>query len=357
MERLDRQAAFSGTRQAEGTLAIDLARLGETLGRMIPGFEGPLTATMFKGGQSNPTYLIEATSGAYVLRRKPPGPLLPSAHQIEREARVMSALGRVGFPVPRVHGLCEDAGVIGSAFYVMDKVEGEVVWEPHMPAATVATRRATYAAMNATIARLHTLDPAALGLADFGKPEGYVARQVKRWSQQYQASVTEDIPAMDRLIAWLPDHLPPAGPAAIVHGDFRLDNLILGPDGAVRAVLDWELATLGDPIADFAYHLMQWIMPPTDDGSGTGSLVGHELGLLGIPDQATYVRAYEAATGFEVAPHLNRLFAYNLFRLAAILQGIVGRVRDGTATNPNAAAMAKQVRPLAEAGWRYAEGV
>lgn len=357
MERLDRQAAFSGTRQAEGALAIDGARLDATLQRLIPGYQGPSKATLFKGGQSNPTYLIEAASGAYVLRRKPPGPLLPSAHQIEREARVMTALGTVGFPVPRIHGLVDDPGVIGSAFYVMDKVEGEVVWEPHMPAATVNQRRATYAAMNATLARLHTFDPGALGLGDFGRAEGYVARQVKRWSQQYAVSATEDIPAMDRLIAWLPDHLPPAGPAAIVHGDFRLDNLILAPDGQVRAVLDWELATLGDPIADFAYHLMQWIMPPTDDGSGTGSLVGHDLAALGIPDQAAYVRAYEDATGFEVAPHLNRLFAYNLFRLAAILQGIVGRVRDGTATNPNAAAMAKQVRPLAEAGWRYAQGV
>jgi aminoglycoside phosphotransferase (APT) family kinase protein len=352
---LDRQATFSGTRPAGEGLAIDADRLLAYASAHVSGLIAPLTIRQFKGGQSNPTYRIDAPDRSFVLRRKPPGPLLPSAHAIDREVRVLAALGRVGFPVPAVHVYCEDQTVIGSPFYLMDHIDGRIVWVPAMPEATPDERAATYAAMGETIARLHRLDPVALGLADFGKGEAYVARQVDRWSRQYRAAETRPIPAMDRLIAWLPANLPPLGPVRIVHGDYRLDNLILAPDAPeIRAVLDWELATLGDPIADFTYHAMAWVMPPTTDGSGTGSLQGLDLAALGIPSLEDYVRAYETATGWSVMPHLDRYFAYNLFRLAAILQGIVGRVRDGTATNAAAAAMATQVEPLAEAGWRFA---
>lgn len=352
---LDRQAAFSGTRAVQPAFAIDTTRLAAWLRGRVPGFDGPVTLRQFNGGQSNPTYEVTTGAGRYVLRRKPPGKLLPSAHAVDREYRVMAALAGAGFPVPHPLVACDDPAVIGTPFYLMHHVAGRVVWEPSMPGATPQARAATYADMGRVIATLHGFEPAALGLADFGKGQDYVARQVRRWSEQYRASLTDDIAEMDHLIAWLPDNLPPPAPARVVHGDYRLDNLILAADAPrVLAVLDWELSTLGDPVADFTYHAMQWIMPPSPDGSGTGSLVGLDLDALGIPALAAYVAAYETATGFSVAPHLDRYFAYNLFRLAAILQGIVGRVRDGTATNAAAAAMANQVRPLAVAGWHFA---
>jgi aminoglycoside phosphotransferase (APT) family kinase protein len=309
----------------------------------------------FKGGQSNPTYLLAAPARRYVLRRKPPGQLLPSAHAIDREFRVITALHAAGFPVAEPVLLCEDAGVIGTPFYVMAHVEGRVFWEPHMPAAAPAERAAVYDAMNSTLARLHLFDPAALGLADFGRGENYVARQVERWSKQYRASETEKIDDLDRLMAWLPSHLPPPPAVRLVHGDYRLDNLILSPSQAtVVAVLDWELSTLGDPLADFTYHLMQWDMPPSESGAGTGTLVGFDLGALGIPSRSTYVEAYVARTGLDPRPQLPFYLAYNFFRLAAILQGIVGRVRDGTATSESALAMAPLVRPLAAKAWQFA---
>jgi aminoglycoside phosphotransferase (APT) family kinase protein len=237
----------------------------------------------------------------------------------------------------------------------MDHVEGRVIWEPHMPSAEAAERAAVYDAMNATLARLHSFDPAALGLSDFGRGDNYVARQVERWSKQYRASETEKIMEMERLIAWLPAHLPPPAAVRIVHGDYRLDNIILAPaQPAVRAVIDWELSTLGDPLADLAYHLMQWHMPPSQTGAGVGTLVGHDLARLGIPTRAAYVDAYVTRTGLDPRPHLPVYLAYNFFRLAAILQGIVGRVRDGTATSETAAAMAPLVRPLAVAAWEFA---
>lgn len=354
--RLDRQQAFSGTRPVAAPLAFDAGKLADYLKSTVPGFAGPLAVRQFKGGQSNPTYLLETPGRSYVLRRKPPGTLLPSAHAVDREYRVMTALVRAGFPVPKTLVLCEDPGVIGTAFYVMVKVEGRIFWEPSMPGAAPGERRAVYGAMNAALAALHRLDPAALGLADFGRPDGYVARQVARWSKQYKASQTETIAEMDRLIEWLPGALPRENPARIVHGDFRLDNLILAPDRPqVAAVLDWELATLGDPVADFTYHLMQWMMPSSEDGSGIGTLVGLDLGALGIPALDDYIGAYEAATGLAVREHLDFYLAYNFFRIAAIMQGIAGRVRDGTATSENAEAMARQARPLAVTAWRFAE--
>ncbi len=237
----------------------------------------------------------------------------------------------------------------------MDHVDGRVVWEPHLPGAEPAERAAVYDAMNATLARLHSFDPAALGLSDFGRGDNYVARQVERWSKQYRASETEKIEEMERLIAWLPAHLPPPAPVRIVHGDYRLDNIILAPSQPkICAVLDWELSTLGDPLADLAYHLMQWHMPPSETGAGVGTLLGHDLSGLGIPTRAAYVDAYVARTGLDPRPHLPVYLAYNFFRLAAIFQGIVGRVRDGTATSENAAAMAPLVRPLALKAWEFA---
>ncbi len=354
--RLDRQSAFSGTKPVAAALVFDIARLDAYLKTAIDNYAGPLVVEQFKGGQSNPTYLLTASSGRYVLRRKPPGKLLPSAHAVDREYRVMAALGEAGFPVPRVRHLCADETVIGTMFYVMDFADGRVVWEPHCPGMDASERRAIYDAMNATIARLHTFDIAALGLEDYGKPTGYVGRQIDRWSKQYRASATEEIVEMERLMTFLPDHLPPDAGASVVHGDFRLDNIVLANDRSeIVAVLDWELATLGDPLGDFTYHLMQWVMPPSPDGSGVGSLVGHDLETLGIPTLHAYVAAYCARTGRSGVADLDYYLAYNFFRMAAIFQGIVGRVRDGTATNENAATLANQVRPMAETAWRYAE--
>jgi aminoglycoside phosphotransferase (APT) family kinase protein len=352
---IDRQVAFSGTKDVAGGLAIDVARLEAFLAARLADFAPPLTVRQFKGGQSNPTYLLETPARRYVLRRKPPGKLLPSAHAVDREFRVISALHAQGFPVATPVLYCNDTGIAGTAFYLMDHVDGRVIWEPHMPSAEGAERAAVYDAMNATLARLHSFDPAALGLSDFGRGDNYVARQVERWSKQYRASETQKIAEMERLIVWLPAHLPPPAPVRLVHGDYRLDNLILAPSQpAVRAVIDWELSTLGDPLADLAYHLMQWHMPPSETGAGVGTLVGHDLARLGIPTRAAYVDAYVARTGLDPRPHLAVYLAYNFFRLAAILQGIVGRVRDGTATSETAAAMAPLVRPLAVEAWAFA---
>jgi aminoglycoside phosphotransferase (APT) family kinase protein len=309
----------------------------------------------FKGGQSNPTYLLDTPGARYVLRRKPPGRLLPSAHAVDREFRVISALHAQGFPVAAPIIACDDADVIGTAFYVMSFVDGRVFWEPHMPDSDPRERAAVYGAMNAAIARLHAFDPAAIGLADFGRGENYVKRQIERWSQQYRASQTETIEEMERLIAWLPLNVPPPAPVRLVHGDFRLDNVILSherPD--IIAVLDWELSTLGDPLADFTYHLMQWFMPPSDTGAGVGSLVGHDLAALGIPAAERYVDLYAERTGLDPRPHLPVYLAYNFFRLAAIFQGIVARAHEGTATSDHAHAGASIVRPLAERALAFA---
>jgi aminoglycoside phosphotransferase (APT) family kinase protein len=353
MTSIDRQSVFSGTREVAERLRFDIGRLEAYLREHAAGFAGPIVVSQFKGGQSNPTYLVETPLRRYVLRRKPPGKLLPSAHAVDREYRVISALYAQRFPVAEPILYCADESVVGTAFFLMSHVEGRVFWEPQMPGSNPAERAAVYDAMNATLSRLHNFDPATIGLADYGRGENYVARQVERWSKQYRASQTESIEDMDRLIGWLPAHLPPAGPARVVHGDYRLDNIILKPDAPdVAAVLDWELSTLGDPLADFSYHLMQWHMPPAD--AGTGSLVGEDLAALGIPPLDAYVDAYVKRTGLDPRPHLSVYFAYNFFRLAAILQGIIGRVRDGTATSAFAAAKAEMVRPLAAKAWDFA---
>jgi aminoglycoside phosphotransferase (APT) family kinase protein len=355
MPQIDRQATFSGTKDVASAVTFDVARLEAFLASRLPDFKAPLAVRQFKGGQSNPTYLLETSARRYVLRRKPPGKLLPSAHAVDREFRVISALHAQGFPVAAPVLYCAEADVIGTPFYVMAHVEGRVIWEPSMPDTAPAERAAVCDAMNATLAQLHSFDPAAIGLADFGRGDNYVARQVDRWSKQYRASETETIDEMERLIGWLPAHLPPPAPVRLVHGDYRLDNIILSPSQPkILAVLDWELSTLGDPLADLAYHLMQWDMPPSETGAGVGTLLGQDLAALGIPSRRDYVEAYVARTSLDPRPHLPVYLAYNFFRLAAILQGIVGRVRDGTATSESAAAMAPLVRPLAAKAWDFA---
>ena len=355
MTKIDRQATYTGTKEVSAPLRFDTARLEDYLTASAKGFKGPLSVKQFKGGQSNPTYMLETPQRKYVLRRKPPGKLLPSAHAVDREFKVISALHAQGFPAAEPIVYCADESVTGTAFYVMGFVDGRVIWEPEMPGADPAERAAVYDVMNATLARLHRYEPAAIGLGDYGKGENYVARQVDRWSRQYRASETEKIDEMERLMTWLPANLPPPAPVRLVHGDYRLDNMILDRhEPRVLAVLDWELSTLGDPLADFTYHLMQWHMPATDAGAGTGSLIGQDLKALGIPGLSDYVDAYVARTGLDPRPHLAVYLAYNFFRLAAILQGIVGRVRDGTATNENAPARALMVRPLAMTAWEFA---
>jgi aminoglycoside phosphotransferase (APT) family kinase protein len=350
----DRQTTYSGTKAVVPALRFDTARLEAYLRDKVAGFRGPLAVRQFRGGQSNPTYLLETPNRRYVLRRKPPGKLLPSAHAVDREYRAISALHRQGFPVAEPILYCQEPDVVGTAFYVMGYAEGRVFWDPDMPDSTPPERGQVYDEMNATLARLHSFKPAEIGLGDFGKGENYVRRQIDRWSKQYRASETEKIDEMERLMEWLPLHVPPPGPLAVVHGDYRLDNMVLHPDQpTIVAVLDWELSTLGDPLADFTYHLMQWDMPVLG-GPGSASLKGLDLAALGIPSRDAYVEAYVRRTGLDPRPHLPAYMAYNFFRIAAILQGIVGRVRDGTASNVNAPARAQMVRPLAQVAWEFA---
>lgn len=352
-----RQEQLSGTRPVSDAHRIDEELLHNYLLDHLDGYSGPLTLKQFKGGQSNPTYLVETPAASYVLRRKPPGKLLKSAHAVDREYRVISALYDAGFPVPRPYLLCEDESVTGTVFYVMEFVQGRIFWELDLPGLGHDERAAIYDDINATIAKLHSFDPERIGLADFGKPGNYFARQISRWSKQYEASETADIPAMNRLMAWLPEHIPEDDSSSIVHGDFRLDNLVIHPrEPRVIAVLDWELSTIGHPLADFTYHLMAWQM--TRVAFGSEGLYGKDLEALGIPGEEEYVRRYCERVGRD--PDLaNRDFfaAYNFFRLAAILQGIAGRVRDGTAASVHAQAAADAVEPLADIGWAYAERV
>jgi len=340
-------SASAGERHRLDTLALE-GLLRER------GFPGPIETQRFTGGQSNPTYLITGKSGRLVLRAKP-GPaakLLPSAHAVEREFRVMTALGQTGFPVPRMHFLCEDESIIGRAFYVMDYVEGRVLWEQSLPGMSARERGAIYDEMNRVIAALHGIDHAAAGLADFGKPGNYFARQIGRWSKQYRSSETESIEAMDRLIAWLPEHIPPGEATAVVHGDFRMDNLIFHPsEPQIVAVLDWELSTLGHPLADFSYHCMSWHIPP---GEFRG-IAGLDLESLGIPREPQYIESYCARTGRDGIGNWNFYLAYNLFRIAAILQGVAKRALEGTASSAQALDAGRRARPLAELGWKYAE--
>lgn len=344
-----------------GTQAIDLLALDAWLSAHLPGFAGPLQLEKFPGGQSNPTYRLITPGQSYVMRTKP-GPvskLLPSAHAIEREFRVMQGLALTDVPVPPMHVLCEDESVIGRAFYVMGCVEGRVLWDQSLPGMTPAQRRAHYLEMNRVQAALHKVDFRSCGLADYGKPGNYFERQIGRWSKQYLASITQPIPAMDRLIEWLPTHIPAMAQdetlVSIVHGDYRLDNLMFHPDEPqVLAVLDWELSTLGHPLADFSYHCMSWHIPP---GMFRG-IAGLDIDALGIPSEQEYIQLYCERTGFTTPQALlndwNFYLAYNLFRLAAILQGIAKRVEDGTASSAQARQSGAGARPMAELAWSFA---
>jgi aminoglycoside phosphotransferase (APT) family kinase protein len=332
----------------------DPARLGAWMEQHVPGFAGPMTITALSGGQSNPTFRLTTPAADYVLRRKPMGVLLPSAHQVDREFRVISALALTDVPVPRVYGLCTDDSVIGSMFYVMAFVPGRVFFDPRMPELPTADRAAILASMNHTIAALHRIDPQSVGLGDYGRPANYLQRQMARWSRQYRASEMAPIPAMDRLIDFLPDRLPPDGPAGIVHGDLRLDNMLIHPtEPRVVAVLDWELSTLGDPLSDFAYNAMAWRLEP----EVFRGLAGVDTAALGLPDESTYTADYFALTGRVMPENWELYIVFNLFRLAAIIQGIARRAADGTATHPDAETLGRQARPIAERGWELAQRI
>lgn len=339
-------------------LSFDVTALERYLVAHIDDFRTPLTLRRFKGGQSNPTYLLITPDRQYVMRSKPApvAQLLPSAHAVEREYRVQSALAGSAVPVACVHCLCEDESVIGRAFYIMDYVEGRIFWDQSLPGMQPSERGAIYDELNRVIAALHIVDIAALGLTDYGKPGNYFERQINRWTRQYRATEIQPIEAMDQLIAWLPEHIPPeATPqVSLVHGDFRIDNAIFHPtEPRILALIDWELSTLGHPLADFAYHLLSWHITP-ELGRG---LKGKDLQSLGIPGEADYISAYERRIGHPVTAPWNYYLAYNLFRLAAIVQGIAKRAADGTASSAQAAIVGLNTKPLAELGLTFAQRV
>ena len=331
--------------------ALDKAALGAWLEANVEGFIPPFDLTKFPSGQSNPTYRISAASGDYVLRRKPFGKLLPSAHAVDREYRLLSALHPLEFPVPQPLAFCSDADVIGAIFYVMELAKGRAYANGALPEFDASTRARMYAQMIDTLADLHAIDTDAAELGDFGKPGNYFERQVMRWTRQYRDSQTDYIPEMERLIAFLPETLPEQSRTSIVHGDYRIDNVVFDGDGTLTAVLDWELATLGDPVADFSYLAMQWVMP-ADGGAGLGGL---DLAKLGIPSLDAIVARYAERSGVPVGAKLDWYFAYNLFRLAGIVQGIKKRLNDGTASHANAAQIAAKVPTLAKAAWSFAQ--
>lgn len=325
--------------------------LYEWLGRHLEGFAGPMTIQKFAEGQSNPTYRIGASSGAYVLRRQPFGVLLPSAHAIDREFRLIRALYPLGFPVPKPLCLCEDRSVIGTMFYVMEMVPGRIEWDGGMPGFLRSERRVAYEGMIDALASLHAIDPTQAGLTDYGRPGNYFERQASRWIKQYRAAETERIDAMERLIELLPTTIPPQTSSAIVHGDFRIDNIIFAKDQpCIQAVLDWELSTLGDPLADFSYFALNWVA----ETNGRSSLVALDLETLGIPSLEEAIERYCARTGRGTLPDLNWYFAYNLFRMTSIVQGIKRRAIEGNASSERAADVARRVPLLAEAGWAFA---
>lgn len=352
---------FTGTRAVSDKHSFDTDALTLWLQKHLDGFEGPITVAMFKGGQSNPTYLLNTPNNSYVMRAKP-GPvskLLPSAHAVEREFAVMQGLQGTDVPVPTMFCLCEDEGVIGRAFYVMEYMQGRVMWDPSLPEANAEQRSAIFDEMNRVIAALHTVPFAERGLGNYGKPGNYFERQIGRWSKQYTASITQPIPEMDKLMEWLPHNIPPLARddslVSIVHGDYRLDNLMFDAnEPKVIAVLDWELSTLGHPLADFSYHCMSWHIPP-GDFRGIGGL---DLAALGIPSEDEYIAMYCQRTGKfkpeQLKGEWNFYMAYNMFRIAAILQGIAKRVEAGTASSAQAVSSAAGAKPLARLAWKFA---
>ena len=343
-----REHQNTGTKDVADSHKFDQSHLEAWMRDNVEGYAGPLEVRQFKGGQSNPTYQLVTPSKKYVMRRKPPGKLLPSAHAVDREYRVISALYPTGFPAPRTYGLCQDESVIGTMFYVMDMVEGRIFWDQSLPQYQPAERHAIHMAALKTLADLHNTDYRAIGLEDFGRQGNYMLRQIDRWTKQYKASETQHIDTVERLIEWLPRTCPEDNQTSIVHADYRLDNMIIHPtEPRVVAVLDWELSTIGNPLADFTNLLMQWV---------NGSIAAlPDLETRGIPTMDEYVAEYCRLTNRPGLPDLNWYFAYNIFRLAGIIQGIVGRVRDGTANSPQAAAMADRVPALGEAAWRFAQ--
>jgi aminoglycoside phosphotransferase (APT) family kinase protein len=349
------QTQFTGTQPVAPHNAFDEAALARWMQAHVDGFQGPMAVEQFKGGQSNPTFLLKAGGQRYVLRRKPMGDLLPSAHAVEREFRVIRALAGTDVPVAKAHALCEDASVIGSVFYVMDHVEGRILWDPTLPGMDKTERTVMYNELNRVMAALHRVDPTAIGLADFGRPGAYIERQVTRWTRQYKAAETETIDAADRLMDWLPRHLPAEGETRIVHGDYRLDNVIFHPtEPRIIAVLDWELSTLGDPLVDFAYHCMTWHMPA---GRSRG-LGDADLATLGIPSESDYRARYMQRTGRSTpVPRAKWTYylVFNMFRLVGILQGIAKRAELGTASNATAVETGKRARPMAEQAWALAK--
>lgn len=352
---ISRQEQFSGTKEVAERFRFDEKKLESYLAENIEGFERPLKIEQFKGGQSNPTYALTTPNRKYVLRRKPPGKLLPSAHAVDREYKVITALGKTDFPVAKTYLLCEDESIIGTMFFVMERVEGRIFWEGALPDESPESRTAIYDEMNKTLAALHQTDYKKIELEDFGKSGNYFARQISRWSKQYIASESQKIPEMNKLIDWLPQNIPASDETSIVHGDYRLDNMVIHPtQGRVLAVLDWELSTLGHPLGDFTYHLMQWRMPVIAGTSASG-LAELDLKKMGIPTEADYITRYCERTGRKSIENIDYYFAYNFFRLAGILQGIVGRVRDGTAASEHAAQNADTVAILGQLGWRFAK--
>lgn len=347
------QEQNSGTTAVREGYAFDEARLAEWMQAEVPGFSGPLTVAQFKGGQSNPTYKLSTPDRNYVLRRKPPGQLLKGAHAVEREAKVLTGLEKADFPVPHVHALCTDDNVIGTWFYVMDMIEGRVFWDATLPDVAREERPACFDAMNATIAALHNVDYEAVGLADYGRPGNYFQRQIGRWARQYREDADAGRDAdMDRVIDWLEANIPAGDETTIVHGDCRIDNMIFHPtEPRVLAVLDWELSTLGHPLADFAYNAMMYHMPP----HLVAGLEGADLTALNIPSEAEYIAAYCARTGREAIPNYRFYTAFNFFRLAAIFHGIKGRVIRGTASSAQAAERAKSFPELAAIARAQAE--
>ena len=346
MKPLD-DAKFSGTKDVDERLKIDSANLQSWIDEYVPNAGKIKAIEQFKGGQSNPTYKIITESKNLVLRRKPPGKLLPSAHAVDREYKVITALYETDVPVPKTYGLCEDDDVAGTAFFVMDFLDGDLFWDPMIPSMTNRDRTEIYKNKNKTLAKLHSVDYKKIGLEDYGKPGNYVARQVSRWSKQYRASETDNIEAMNNLIDWLPKNIPDDDETTIVHGDYRLDNMIL-KNNEVVGILDWELSTLGHPIADFSYHCLSW---RTQEAFWDEA----KLKELGIPSEKEYMEMYCKYSGKDLSKNWEFYMAFNMFKIAGILQGILGRVRDGTAASKHAEERGNMVFPLSEAAWSTIE--